>query len=335
MTTSIEERTVLVAGEDDAGERLDKFIAKSVDDLSRSRITTLIREGQIAGPAGTIVEPSYRVKPGDRFDIAVPAPVDATPRGEAIALSVLYEDDDLIVIDKQAGLVVHPGAGNPTGTLVNALIAHCGSSLSGIGGVRRPGIVHRLDKDTSGVMVAAKSDLAHQGLARQFADHGRRGVMKRAYLALVWGTPPRRAGVIDLPIGRHKTERKRQAVVAEGQGRKARTHYQVVESYPAKSTDPIATLVRCQLETGRTHQVRVHLASLGTPVIADQVYGKGFRTKAAKLSERASELLCALGRQALHAAELSFSHPRDGRLMEFSAPLPTEMAEFTVELSKR
>ncbi len=325
---------MLIAGEDGAGERLDKFIARSVDDLSRSRIATLIRDGQIAGPAGTIVEPSYRVKLGDRFEIMLPAAVDAAPRGEIIPLSALYEDDDLIVINKPAGLVVHPGAGNPTGTLVNALIAHCGTSLSGIGGVKRPGIVHRLDKNTSGVMVAAKNDLAHQPLARQFADHGRKGVMKRAYLALIWGEPPQPAGIIDRPIGRHKTDRTRQAIVAEGQGRKARTRFEVVESYPAKSSDPIATLVRCELETGRTHQVRVHLACIGTPVIGDPVYGKGFRTKAAKLSGRARESLDALGRQALHAAELSFAHPRDGRLMEFFTPLPTEMEALAVEITK-
>ena len=325
---------MLVAGDDDAGERLDKFIARNVDDLSRSRISTLIRDGRITGPAGTIVEPSYRVKPGEHFQIELPAAVDAAPSGEMMELSILYEDDDLIVIDKPSGLVVHPGAGNPTGTLVNALIAHCGASLSGIGGVRRPGIVHRLDKDTSGVMVAAKNDLAHRALARQFADHGRKGVLKRAYLALVWGVPPRSAGVIDRPIGRHKTELTRQAIAQEGKGRPARTRYQVVETYPANSTDPIAALVRCELETGRTHQVRVHLAWLGTPIVADPLYGRGFRTKESKLSDRARVLLGELKGQALHAAELSFSHPRDGRAMAYSAPLPTEMAALAVKLTK-
>ena len=334
MATSIEECVVLVAGDDDAGERLDKFIARNIDDLSRSRIATLIRDGQIAGPAGTIVEPSYRVKPAERFQLDLPAAVDAAPRGESIALSILHEDDDLIVIDKPAGLVVHPGAGNPTGTLVNALIAHCGDSLSGIGGVKRPGIVHRLDKDTSGVMVAAKNDRAHRALAKQFADHGRKSVLRRAYLALIWGAPQRQTGVIDRPIGRHKTERIRQAVVAEGHGRAARTRYQVVETYPAGSTDPIAALVRCELETGRTHQVRVHLAWLGTPIIADPLYARGFRTKQAKLTEPARELLGKLDRQCLHAAELSFAHPRDGRLMAYSAPLPTEMATLAVKLMK-
>ena len=333
MKRSIEERAEIVAGGGDAGRRLDSFIAARMDELSRSRIAALVRQGHVAGPAGTIVEPSYRVKPGESFEIVLPAAIEARPHGEAIPLCVLYEDGDVIVIDKPAGLVVHPGAGNPAGTLVNALIAHCGSSLSGIGGVKRPGIVHRLDKDTSGLMVAAKNDMAHRDLARQFADHGRTGVLARAYLALVWGTPARPAGVIDRPIARHATDRTRQAVAAQGRGRAARTHYEVRETFFSASGDPIAALIRCRLETGRTHQVRVHLAWTGTPVIGDETYARGYATKAGKLSPAQRAALDGLGRQALHASELSFAHPRDGRAMTFAAPPPTEMARLIVELS--
>ena len=325
---------MLIVADADDGDRLDRFIARRVDDLSRSRISGLMRAGHVTGPGGTIVEPSHRVKPGERFEIAVPEPAPATPRGEAIALAILHEDDDVIVIDKPAGLVVHPGAGNPRGTLVNALIAHCGDSLSGIGGVRRPGIVHRLDKDTSGVMVAAKNDFAHRALAAQFADHGREGGLRRGYLALVWGVPPRKSGLIDLAIGRHPGERTRQAVAPKGRGREARTHYEVRQVFRDQAGEPIAALVRCVLETGRTHQVRVHLAAIGTPVMGDRTYGRGFQSKAHRLSTAGRDALANLGRQALHAAELGFAHPRDGRLLTFSAPQPTEMAELTVKLSK-
>ena len=207
------------------------------------------------------------------------------PQGQEIPLSILYEDAQIIVIDKPAGLVVHPAAGHADGTLVNALIAHCGESLSGIGGVKRPGIVHRLDKDTSGVMVVAKTDKAHRGLAEQFADHGREGPLEREYQAFVWGRPRADAMIVDRPIGRSTRHRERMAVVAEGRGKEALTHLYVEEIFPPDIPDPLASRIRCRLETGRTHQIRVHLSSLGHPLLGDPVYGGGFRTKINKLDE--------------------------------------------------
>ena len=238
----------------------------------------------------------------------------------------LTRTNAIIVIDKPAGLVVHPGAGNIDRTLVNALIAHCGASLSGIGGVARPGIVHRLDKDTSGLLVVAKTDQAHRALSEQFADHGREGELERGYLALVWGAPPRPHGTIDAPIGRHKTSRTKMAIipVARG-GREAVTHYQVVATF-GHGPEPIASLLECTLETGRTHQVRVHLASIGTPLIGDPVYGQGFKSKLRKLPEPVQEKLAGFNRQALHAAQLSFVHPTTGTLLEFNSPLPEDFA---------
>jgi 23S rRNA pseudouridine1911/1915/1917 synthase len=246
--------------------------------------------------------------------------------GQQIPLDVVYEDDAIIVIDKPAGLVVHPGAGNIDRTLVNALIAHCGASLSGIGGVARPGIVHRLDKDTSGLLVVAKTDQAHRALAEQFADHGREGSLERGYLALVWGAPPRPHGIIKAPIGRHKTSRTKMAVVpvAKG-GRDAVTHYRVLATF-GRGGEPIASLLECRLETGRTHQVRVHLASIGTPLIGDQVYGTGFKSKLRELPQAAQDKLASFKRQALHAAALTFVHPLTGTLLEFNAPLPDDFA---------
>jgi 23S rRNA pseudouridine1911/1915/1917 synthase len=228
------------------------------------------------------------------------------------------------VIDKPAGLVVHPGAGNETGTLVNALLAHCGGSLSGIGGVARPGIVHRLDKDTSGLLVVAKNDLAHQGLAEQFADHGRSGPLERAYLAFAWGAPEPRRGTIEGAIARSHSNRERMAVVASERGRHAVTHYAVEEVF-GTGAEPLASLLRCELETGRTHQIRVHLAFVKHPILGDEVYGSGFKTKAGRLHAEAQDALKALGRQALHATLLQFEHPRSGALMRFESPLPPEL----------
>ena len=238
----------------------------------------------------------------------MPPPVPAEPEGEAIPLDVVYEDDDLIVIDKPAGLVVHPAAGNQTGTLVNALIAHCGASLSGIGGVMRPGIVHRLDKDTSGLMVVAKTDRAHRSLADQFADHGRTGPLERGYMALVWGVPDRADGTIEAALGRSTKNREKIEVKREG-GREAITHYHVAERYGAAGKPAVASLVECRLETGRTHQIRVHLAAIGHPVIGDRTYGAGFATKPALLPEPARSLAARFPRQALHAYLLGFEHP--------------------------
>jgi 23S rRNA pseudouridine1911/1915/1917 synthase len=264
-------RKVLTAGESAAG-RIDAWLAEALDGaFSRSRIKALIEQGAVLVNGAAVTEPKRKVQPGDAIEIGLPEPDDPEPKGEDIPLEVLYEDDDLIVVVKPAGLVVHPGAGNWTGTLVNALIHHCGTSLSGIGGVRRPGIVHRLDKETSGVMVAAKNDAAHRHLSAQFADHGRSGPLERAYQAVVWGRPRQLRGTIDAPLGRAGDRTKRAVKRAESDdAREAITHYEVVERYGEKpDATCLASLVECQLETGRTHQIRVHMAHIGHPLIGD------------------------------------------------------------------
>jgi 23S rRNA pseudouridine1911/1915/1917 synthase len=317
----------LTAQEADLGLRLDRFLAAGLPELSRSRVRELIKAGKVRNSAGTIKEPDYRVKPAEMFDIVVPEAVAAAPEGEDIALTILHEDDALIVIDKPAGLVVHPGAGNWTGTLVNALIAHCGDSLSGIGGIKRPGIVHRLDKDTTGVMVVAKNDAAHQGLASQFADHGREGDLDRRYLALVWGAPKPIKGMIEGNIGRHGTNRLKMAVLPRG-GKYAVTTYNTVETLGVKKDGGVtASLLECRLETGRTHQIRVHLAHIGHPVIGDPLYGGGYRSKTRALKEEARSAIVRLERQALHAAVLGFHHPISGQYMQFRSELPDDLRE--------
>jgi 23S rRNA pseudouridine1911/1915/1917 synthase len=320
----------------DAGARLDRFLASRIETLSRARLQELIRGGHVrrfvdGKDAGPAADPAAKVRAGDAFEVHEPAaePYFAAP--EPIALTVVYEDEHLIVIDKPAGLVVHPGAGNWDGTLVNALVAHCGDSLSGIGGVARPGIVHRLDKDTSGVMVVAKTDAAHKGLAAQFADHGRTGALRREYLALVWGEPSPRAGRIETLIGRSPSSRIKMAVAAQG-GRIAITNYETERSFrlcasKGKGANPVSlSIVRCSLETGRTHQVRVHMAHLGAPIVGDAVYGAGFKTKALAFPERAAEALSGMKRQALHAAALRFVHPVSGKTLSFESPLPEDIA---------
>ena len=334
-------RHTLEATERDAGERLDRFIADRLGTLSRSRVKTLVRQGHAMrlderdadggadapGAAVTIEEPDYRVKPGERFTILVPEARPAVPRPEPIPLSVIFEDDALIVIDKPAGLVVHPAAGNWTGTLVHALLHHCGESLSGIGGVRRPGIVHRLDKETSGLMVVAKTDTAHRALSEQFSSHGRDGRLSRAYIALVWGALRPERGTIDAPLARHVRQRTRMAVVQTG-GRAAVTHYETCAQWPpGPDAAPVVSLLRCRLETGRTHQIRVHMAHRGAPLLGDPLYGAGFAASASKLPEAARSALTALGRQALHAAHLAFEHPVTGERLAFSAPPPADLAK--------
>ena len=253
----------------------------------------------------------------------MPEAVAAEPAGEAIALDIVHEDDDIIVINKPKGLVVHPAAGHETGTLVNALIAHCGASLSGIGGVKRPGIVHRLDKDTTGLMVAAKNDRAHKSLTEQFADHGRTGAMRRGYMAFAWGLPNRQRGTVDAPIDRHPHAREKMAV--RESGRQAITHWEIAESFTGRDGKPIATLLACQLETGRTHQIRVHLAHIGHPLLGDAVYGPHFKTKANALGAQAQAALAALGRQALHAYLLTIEHPASGEILSWEAALPEDL----------
>ncbi len=315
MTRTVEEA--------DAGKRLDAWLAGAIADLGRNRAKRLIVDGRVRVGGRTIVEPKRPVKPGETVDVDLPPAEPARVAGEAIALDIVYEDDALIVIDKPAGLVVHPAAGNQTGTLVNALIAHCGASLSGIGGVARPGIVHRLDKDTTGLMVVAKTDAAHRGLAAQFADHGVNGPLERGYLALVWGAPNRASGTIDAPLGRSTRNREKIAVLKTG-GRTAVTHYRVAERY-GEAARPVAALVECHLETGRTHQIRVHMAEIGHPVIGDRAYGSGFATKATLLPEPARTLAADFPRQALHAWLLGFEHPVSGEEMHFERPPPADM----------
>ncbi len=306
-----------------AGTRLDAFLAGTIADLGRNRAKKLILDGRVAIGGRTIVEPKRPVKPGETVTIDLPPPEPAEPAAEAIPLAVVYEDDDIIVIDKPPGLVVHPAAGHKGGTLVNALIAHCGDSLSGIGGVARPGIVHRLDKDTSGLMVVAKTDRAHRNLADQFADHGRTGPLARAYLTLVWGSPDRPQGTIDLPLARSTRNREKIEVKRTG-GRHAVTHYAVAERFGPEQR-PVAALVECRLETGRTHQIRVHMAAIGHPVVGDRTYGAGFATKVALLPEPARQQVAAFPRQALHAYLLGFAHPVTGAEMRFESPLPDDM----------
>jgi len=318
------ERIALTVAEPEAGLRLDKLLAQRVEALSRARIQALIRAGHVRRPDGaTIGDGSYRVKPGETYELLVPQAKPAEPAAEAIDLDVVYEDRDVIVVDKPAHLVVHPGAGHASGTLVNALIAHCGDSLSGIGGVKRPGIVHRLDKGTSGLLVVAKNDAAHQSLSEQFAAHGTDGRMHRAYLALVWGKPLRPRGVIAARLQRSQANRTKIAVAKGEAGRHATTHYEVLGTFDT-SAGPVS-LLRLQLETGRTHQIRVHLAHIGHPVLGDTTYGSDFKTKAGRLSEAAQAAFAALGRQALHAAELGFEHPRTGKSVRFERPLPADM----------
>lgn len=310
-------------------ERLDRVLARTFNDLSRARLQALVRNGLVRCDGAVVCDPSRKVAAGCRIDLSVPVPLAAEPLGEALPLAVVHEDEDLIVVDKPAGLVVHPAAGHEDGTLVNRLIAHCGASLSGIGGVRRPGIVHRLDKDTSGLLVVAKNDLAHQGLSAQFADHGRSGALERAYLALVWGVPEPRAGTIRANLARSRHNREKIAVVREGEGREAITHYQL-ESLPG--ADGVTALLRCRLETGRTHQIRVHLSHRGHPLLGDPVYGGAFKTKSARLTEPARAALQHLGRQALHATELGFLHPRSGVRLRFESPLPEDFSRLLAAL---
>ena len=323
--TTARERLTAEADQSHAGQRLDRFLFERLPGLSRTRVQSLIKQGHASRGGATIEDVKYRVKPGDRFELIVPPAAPSELGAEAMALDIVYEDDALIVIDKPAGLVVHPGAGHAAGTLVNALIAHCGASLSGIGGVARPGIVHRLDKDTSGLMVIAKTDQAHRALAEQFADHGRTGALERGYLALVWGAPPRPQGSIDAPIGRHPTSRTKMAIL-KGRGREAVTHWRVLATF-GRGKEKIASLLECTLETGRTHQVRVHLAHIGHPLIGDPLYGPGFKSKLRRLPEPLKGKLAALSRQALHAAHLAFVHPASGTLLKFNSELPPGLAE--------
>lgn len=303
------------------GGRLDATLARALPVFSRNRVKDLILAGAVTINGQTAAEPKVKVRTGDALVLTAPPPVDADPEPEAIPLDILYEDEHLIVIDKPAGMVVHPAPGSLSGTLVNALLHHCGGSLAGIGGVRRPGIVHRLDKDTSGVMVAAKTDLAHAGLSAQFADHGRTGPLHRQYLAFVWGNVQQARGTVEAPLGRDPVNRLKQAVRRDG--REAITHYATEARYGGDGWD--VTRLACMLETGRTHQIRVHMLHAGHPLVADPLYASGFATKARRLPPELAEIVQGLPRQALHAAELGFEHPASGEEMQFAAPLPPDL----------
>ncbi|MET4699385.1 23S rRNA pseudouridine1911/1915/1917 synthase [Constrictibacter sp. MBR-5] len=295
-----------------AAERLDRALVEAMPGLSRSRLQVLLRSGSVQGEAGIETDPSRRVRAGERFVVTIPPPEPADPQGQDIPLDVVFEDDDLIVIDKPAGMVVHPAPGSRDETLVNALIARCGESLSGIGGVRRPGIVHRLDKDTSGLLVVAKNDLAHAALSAQFAAR----TVRRVYRAAVWGLPEPANGRIEGNIGRSTRDRKKMAVLRTG-GRPAATRYRVLRSFGR-----LAAEIECRLETGRTHQIRVHLTSRGHPLIGDPVYGGGGRGGQDPRAVAAR----AFPRQALHAATLGFAHPRTGEPLDFRSPVPADLA---------
>lgn len=303
--------TATVAG-DAQGWRLDRALAAAVPTLSRERLKALIAAGAVTDPGGALVrDPATKAAPGGAYRLAVPDPKPAHNEAQDIALDIVFEDDHLLVVDKPAGMVVHPAAGNPDGTLVNALLHHCAGRLSGIGGVARPGIVHRIDKDTSGLLVVAKTDVAHEGLAAQFAKYS----IERRYLAIVAGRPMPVAGAIDAPLARSSADRKKIAVQPAGKGKRAVTHYRIV----APLAD--AALVECRLETGRTHQVRVHLASIGHPLLGDPVYGRpraGHREVLKRLDFR---------RQALHAAVLGFVHPVSKENLTFQSVVPSDIQE--------
>ena len=316
------DRHVVTVDESASGERLDRALAAALPDLTRSRVKALIESRRVALEDGrTIEEPSRKVKTGERFIVDIPEPEPAEPKPQAIDLDILYEDSDLLVVNKPAGLVVHPAPGNPDSTLVNALLAHCGDSLSGIGGVRRPGIVQRLDKNTSGVMVVAKNDRSHHALAKLFAAHD----LTRIYQALVWGGPKAQKGTIEAAIGRHPVDRKRMAVRTSS-GRMAVTDYWVERRF-GPPLAPIASLLGAKLGTGRTHQVRVHLAHIGHPLVGDPVYGR--------TAPMHREVLKNLGfaRQALHAAQLGFIHPVSKENLSFKSALPSDIEELLAALT--
>lgn len=330
------------AGAEDKGARLDKWIAERVEGLTRTRVKALIENGALTRAGAPFLDPSWRLREGETFALTPPPVADPAPRPEAIAIDIVFEDADLVVVDKPAGMVVHPAAGNWTGTLVNALIHHCGETLSGIGGVARPGIVHRIDKDTTGLLVAAKTDRAHQGLARLFAAHD----VDRAYDAIVVGAPRPGVGVIDAPLARGGGDRKKMSVVEDwiedDQGewiprpgaRRAVTHYQLREAFGRSRAplagDALAALLACRLETGRTHQIRAHMAHIGHPLIGDPTYGRGPGLGGLKpgepVADAAIKAVRGFRRQALHARRLGFVHPVTGEKLAFEREPP---ADFT------
>lgn len=314
--------------DDNAGQRLDRFLSAQCTDISRTRLKNLIVAGEVSLSGDEVTDPSRKLKSGDLIQFKMPEAVDDNPQPENIPLDIVYEDDDLLVINKQVGLVVHPGAGNYSGTLVNALLYHCGDSLSGIGGVKRPGIVHRLDKETSGLMVVAKNDKAHGGLASQLSDRS----LSRQYKALVWKIPAKK-GVVDEPVGRHPQNRLKMTVNRRN-GREARTHYEVEKNY----SDTMA-MVNCRLESGRTHQIRVHMAHIGHNLVGDPVYGLQTNAQQSLLrkagyDDKTQEIVLGFPRQALHAWHIAFIHPETEEKMTFESALPDDLKNIIYVLNQ-
>lgn len=325
--------------EEDAGARLDKWLSERIENLTRTRLKALIEDGALTKTGEVFTDPSYKLRIDDAIRLTVPPVADPTPKPEAIPLDVVYEDNDLIIVNKPAGMVVHPAAGAWTGTLVNALLAHCGDTLSGIGGVARPGVVHRLDKETSGLIVAAKNDAAHQGLARAFAAHD----IDRVYEAIAVGAPRPGAGTVNAALARASSDRKKMAVVDENKHDNARhavTHYKMLESFGRSRAklkgDAVASLIQCQLETGRTHQIRVHLSHIGHPLVGDQVYGRGPGLAGLKPGDDAADhaisVLKKFRRQALHAKVLGFEHPITGEAVRFEREGPADFQRLLAAL---
>ncbi|WP_047264302.1 RluA family pseudouridine synthase [Candidatus Liberibacter africanus] len=317
--------------------RIDRWLSINLkEQFSRSYVKTLILNGFISINGTVFTDPSRKVVPGESFYVNIPPAQPLNMDQENIPLHILYEDNDIIVINKPAGLVSHPAPGNWTGTLVNALLYHCKNNLSSINGIKRPGIVHRLDKDTTGVMVIAKNDIAHQKLSEQFADHGKTLGLKRSYYAIVWGIPFPDSGIINAPLGRCKSNRLRRSVkkIDDKTADQAITHYQTVEIYNKKPNCSVS-LIECRLETGRTHQIRVHMAHKGNPLIGDPLYGKGFKTKENLLNNNAKNAILSLARQALHAYSLSFNHPCKNKVMSFKVPIPDDMLNVIRKLNEK
>lgn len=322
MITDTNIYTSQIVNKDYKGLRIDKFLALSFPEMSRSQIQRLIKSGNVSCDDDIIVDNSFKVRLDDSYQVFVPEAVDADPEPENLPIEIVYEDEDLIVVNKPAGMTVHPAPGSPNGTLVNALLYYCRDRLSGIGGVKRPGIVHRIDKDTSGLLVVAKNDMAHRHLSEQFFEH----TIERTYFALVYGLPNTLNGRVEANLGRSPYDRKKMAVLQNG-GKRAVTNYKTIENFKN-----FAALVQCNLETGRTHQIRVHMASLGCNLIGDQLYVKSKKTNIKGVDESIKRYVNSFPRQALHATTLGFKHPRSNEFVSFSSEFPEDFLQLLTSL---
>lgn len=322
MITDTNIYTSQIVNKDYKGLRIDKFLALSFPEMSRSQIQRLIKSGNVSCDDDIIVDNSFKVRLDDSYQVFVPEAVDADPEPENLPIEIVYEDEDLIVVNKPAGMTVHPAPGSPNGTLVNALLYYCRDRLSGIGGVKRPGIVHRIDKDTSGLLVVAKNDMAHRHLSEQFFEH----TIERTYFALVYGLPNPLNGRVEANLGRSPYDRKKMAVLQNG-GKRAVTNYKTIENFKN-----FAALVQCNLETGRTHQIRVHMASLGCNLIGDQLYVKSKKTNIKGVDENIKRYVNSFPRQALHATTLGFKHPRSNEFVSFSSEFPEDFLQLLTSL---